>query len=349
MLFADDQSLANEDEKKLQKHTNSLNTTCDGYDMKISISQTKAVKVSRTHSKLTINISQTKAMKVSRTHSKLNINISQTKAMKVSRTHSKLNINISQTKAMKVSRTHSKLNINISQTKAMKVSRTHSKLNINISQTKAMKVSRTHSKLNINGTQLQHVTEFKYLGGIFREDGRFNREVETRVQKANNVRYQLAPLLKHPNIHFETKAKLINSIFIPTLTYQCQTWNLTKSLERKITTCEMRCLRRAVNKTRRDMIRNEHIREMVGTTPAHHYIQQQRIKWFGQLKPTNWHTRHAKPGWQASKRKGDQEKLGLQVSKRPSRHTACPLSGHSCLLLIVSFIPPRHSPVQADG
>ena len=36
----------------------------------------------------------------------------------------------------------------------------------------------------------------------------------------------------------------------------------------------MRCLRRAVNKTRRDTIRNEHTREMVGTTPAQHYIQQ---------------------------------------------------------------------------
>ncbi|KAI0224530.1 hypothetical protein LSAT2_024468 [Lamellibrachia satsuma] len=35
----------------------------------------------------------------------------------------------------------------------------------------------------------------------------------------------------------------------------------------------MRCLRRAVNKTKRDMKRNEHIREMVGT-PAHYYIQQ---------------------------------------------------------------------------
>ena len=203
------------------------------------------------------------------------------------------------------------------------------------------------------------MTEFKYLVSIFTEDGRFNREVKTRVQKANNVSYHLA---KAYNIPIETKAKLINSIFI--LTYQCQTSTLTKSLDRKITTCEMRCLRRAVNKTRRDMIRNEHIREMVGTTPAHryiqqhqhtttynntspplhtttpahHYIQQQRIKWFGHLtrmatnqlalkayntrvagfkargRPTNWPSRHTTPGWQASKREGDQPTgpLGIQ-------------------------------------
>ena len=81
----------------------------------------------------------------------------------------------------------------------------------------------------------------------------------------------------------ETKSKIINSIFLPTLTYQCQTWTMTKLLEQKITTCEMRCLRKAVNKTRRDMIPNTKIREMVGSQSIHHHIQQQRIKWFGHL------------------------------------------------------------------
>ena len=39
-----------------------------------------------------------------------------------------------------------------------------------------------------------------YLGSIFAEDGRLNREIETRVQRANSVSYQLAPLLRYPNI-----------------------------------------------------------------------------------------------------------------------------------------------------
>ena len=56
MLFADDKSLATEN--KLQKRTNSLNTTCEEYDMKISISQTETMKVSRTPSKLNINGTQ---------------------------------------------------------------------------------------------------------------------------------------------------------------------------------------------------------------------------------------------------------------------------------------------------
>ena len=107
-----------------------------------------------------------------------------------------------------------------------------------------------------------------------------NREIENRIQKANNVSYQLAPLLKHSDIPIETKSK----IFLPTLTYQCQTWTMTKPLERKIITCEMRYFRKAVNKTRRDMIPNTKIRIMVVTKSIHHHIQQQRIKWFGHLR-----------------------------------------------------------------
>ena len=99
----------------------------------------------------------------------------------------------------------------------------------------------------------------KYLGSIFTQDGRLERE-RNRTQKGNVVSYELALLLKHTSIPMETNAKLINSIFTPTLTYQCRTWTLTKRLERKIATCKMRCLRRAVNKTRRDRIRND-IRE----------------------------------------------------------------------------------------
>ncbi|XP_076062499.1 uncharacterized protein LOC143037826 [Oratosquilla oratoria] len=45
----------------------------------------------------------------------------------------------------------------------------------------------------------------------------------------------------------------------------------------------MLCLRRAINKTKRDMIRNTTIREMVGTPPVLHYIQRQTIMGFGHL------------------------------------------------------------------
>jgi len=98
LLFADDQSLMNQNKAALQDHTDQLNTSCERYDMKISITKTEVMSVSRNPGKLDINI---------------------------------------------------------------------------------------------NGTQLKQTKEFKYLGSLFTEDGKLDREIETRCQKANTVSYQL--------------------------------------------------------------------------------------------------------------------------------------------------------------
>ena len=166
-----------------------------------------------------------------------------------------------------------------------------------------------------------------------------NREIENRIQKANNASCLLAPLLKHSDIPMETKSKIINSIFLPTLTYQCQTWTMTKPLER-ISTCEMRCLRKAVNKTRKDMIPNTKIREMVGTKSIHHHIQQQRIKWFGHL--TRLPIQHPAQRAYNTRFRGPKAR-GRPPSPSPGRPG---LRKAKRYYLCITSLLPRHSDVQ---
>ena len=59
MLFADHQSLVHEKEGELQQHTNSLNSQCENFGMKINISKTETMKISRTPDRLNINIDGT--------------------------------------------------------------------------------------------------------------------------------------------------------------------------------------------------------------------------------------------------------------------------------------------------
>ena len=184
MLFANNQSLVHEKEGELQEHTNSLNTQCENFNMKISISETETMKVSRTPGCLNINI---------------------------------------------------------------------------------------------DGTTLKQVSDFKYLGSIFTEDGHHNREIETGVQKANSISYQLAPLLRHPNIPINIKAKLIKSIFRPNLTYQSQTWTLTKNLERKITTYEMHVYEEP--STKPDAIRSRTPRFWNNTNSPPHQTAEYQMVW----------------------------------------------------------------------
>ena len=93
----------------------------------------------------------------------------------------------------------------------------------------------------------------------------------------------IGPILSHKAVPMAAKRSIINAIFTPTLCYQSQTWSMNKKTERKITTCEMKCLRRAANKTRRDKIRNEVIRDTIGTKPILQQIEKQRLSWFGHL------------------------------------------------------------------
>ncbi|BFZ10788.1 hypothetical protein BsWGS_13827 [Bradybaena similaris] len=153
-------------------------------------------------------------------------------------------------------------------------------------KTEVMTVGRseTANNLTVNNKEIKQVSEFKYLGTTFTSDGRIDKEIDIRCNKANQVLGQISPILQHAAVPLSTKKLIIQSIFIPTFSYQCQTWMFTSIHKRKITTAEMRCLRRAAGATLRDRQRNENIRKRLGIEPVLQYIERQQLKWFGHLQ-----------------------------------------------------------------
>jgi hypothetical protein len=128
--------------------------------------------------------------------------------------------------------------------------------------------------------------------------------------------------------------------------------SLTKAEERKITTCEMRCLRRAAGRTRRDMIRNEKIREMVGATPVHTHIQRQRTKWFGHLirigHPTSQLSEPTTSKAQVSGQEDDHASAGLKVWQRPLTTLAWPSQRRPTKPLTAVSTSPPHPRVHVE-
>ena len=95
--------------------------------------------------------------------------------------------------------------------------------------------------------------------------------------------FQIVTTKGYPDIPMETKSNIINSIFVPTLTYQLPNMDHDQASGAQNYNQRNDTLRKTVNKTRRDMIPNTKIRETVGTKSIHHHIKQQRIKWFGHI------------------------------------------------------------------
>ena len=156
-------------------------------------------------------------------------------------------------------------------------------MKISTSKTEVMTITKEEqtATIHLNEHPLKQVKSFKYLGSIISSNGRSEDEIENRCNKANQLIGQMAPILKNKHVSITTKKALYNTIFLPTLCYQCQTWTMTEKEKRKITTTEMRFLRRILNVSRRDKIRNEEIRTKVGVKAALDFIRKQQVKWFG--------------------------------------------------------------------
>ena len=65
--------------------------------------------------------------------------------------------------------------------------------------------------------------------------------------------------------------------------YGSECWATKKQHIDKMHVAEMRMLRWMCGKTRKDRVRNDHIREMVGVAPIEDKLRENRLRWFGHL------------------------------------------------------------------
>lgn len=81
--------------------------------------------------------------------------------------------------------------------------------------------------LSLSTTQLKNVESFRYLGSIISNDGSLDKEITTRIQKANQALGRLrTKVLQHKGLRLATKLKVYNAVVISSLLYGCETWTL---------------------------------------------------------------------------------------------------------------------------
>ena len=70
---------------------------------------------------------------------------------------------------------------------------------------------------------------------------------------------------------------------LPSMTYRCQTWALTKALVQKLETSERAMERRMLNVKLKDRIRNTIIRQTIRVTDIVQYVTNTKWKWAGHI------------------------------------------------------------------
>ena len=79
------------------------------------------------------------------------------------------------------------------------------------------------------------------------------------------------------------KGKVYKTVVRPALLYGAETWATTRGQEARLEVNEMRMLRRMCGVTRRDKIRNDHIRGTTRVVQASKKITEKRLKWYGHV------------------------------------------------------------------
>ena len=165
-------------------------------------------------------------------------------------------------------------------------------LKINEEKTKILKVSRQGSEIGnmaCAGMILEGVEEFRYLGTIITSENRVEDEVKNRIAAGARCLWALNDIFKSRNLSRTTKLTTYITIIRPILLYGCETWRLTKELERKLLVFENGVMRRIwgpiFDETENTWRRRHNIelREASKLPPITNIIRSCRLRWAGHV------------------------------------------------------------------
>ena len=159
-------------------------------------------------------------------------------------------------------------------------------LKISITKTQVQVVSKEPEQMNITITSqtLVQVKSFTYLGGVMTENALSDQDIKRRIWLAYAAMNTLNSIWTAKDITIPTKVTLYQTLVLSIVLYGAETWTLKAADERRLNTFEMSCLRRIMGVSRRDRLRNYHIRATLGiNTSIHDRIHIRRLTYYGHV------------------------------------------------------------------
>ena len=177
-------------------------------------------------------------------------------------------------------------------------------LKIHRGKTKFMTNFATTQKIEIEGIEIEKVEQYKYLGQTIALEDRTANEVQLRIKAGWAVFGKYKEIFQNKEIPICLKRKVFNQCIIPTMTYGCQTWSLTKDIVNKMEVCQRKMERKMLGLKQINRIPNSTIREITKVDDILKVITKAKWKWAGHVarmndnrwtvRCTEWQVRHGK-------------------------------------------------------
>ena len=158
-------------------------------------------------------------------------------------------------------------------------------LKIHKGKTKFMKNIDTTDNIHINGTEIEKVTNYKYVGQTIAMENSSKQEVSIRIKVGWSVFGKYREIFLDRHLPMSVKGKVFNQCVLPAITYGCQTWSLTKALVKKLETSQRAMERRMLNVKLEDKIRNITVRQRTRVTDIVQHVTNTKWKWAGHHRP----------------------------------------------------------------
>ena len=137
--------------------------------------------------------------------------------------------------------------------------------------------------VKMDDTKVPRVKEFKYLGSTMQKSGSCEREVKKRVQAGWNGWRKVSGVICDRRIPARVKEKMYSSVVRLAIMYRLETVAVKKKQVEEMEIAEMKMLRFAMGVTRKDKIRNEHIRSTVKVERLGMKMREDRLRWYGHV------------------------------------------------------------------
>lgn len=159
-------------------------------------------------------------------------------------------------------------------------------MRINTAKTETQYLGKGNNRfcLQAEGQQLEQMDNFVYLGGSISTSEGSEGDVNRRIGLARGIIQSLSKIWSSNEISKGTKVLVYETLVLSVLLYNSETWTLKVTQQNRLRVFEMACLRRIEGVTKRDRVRNEVIRNRLGSRPdVISRIQQRRLRYFGHI------------------------------------------------------------------
>lgn len=159
-------------------------------------------------------------------------------------------------------------------------------LEVSVRKTKKMSVGGAQQSIVLeDGQHIESCEQYKYLGVKLTSDGKLDQAIRDRNLLGRKAIAMLNGILWDQRISKDNKKRIYNSVVKPIITYGSEVWQLKKRTQEMLKATEMDFWRRSAGISRRERVRNERVREIMGVEGTIvHDIMTKQLVWYGHVQ-----------------------------------------------------------------